>query len=316
MRLVQFLKDGVPALGVWNEKLKSWVDPGLNLTMEQDEEGDFQEFLEGFPFDIDDILLEDPDGEFWEKIREESQSPHAQKLRWEDLDLCLPTPTPTKILCVGLNYADHAREFNDPIPEEPVVFCKPLSTMLAPGGAIEIPPVSEKIDYEAELVVVIGKEGRNIPEQNAMYYVLGYTCGNDVSSRDWQKGKPAGQWFLGKSFDTFAPIGPILVTKDEIPNPNKLKIESRLNGQVMQSSNTSNFIFPIEKLISYISQVMTLEPGDLIFTGTPGGVGERRNPPVYLKPGDTIEVEIEKIGTLSNTVKKFDPESLFSDEND
>lgn len=209
---------------------------------------------------------------------------------------------PTKILCVGLNYADHAKEFGDPIPPEPVFFCKALSTLIPHGAGIVVPRESDKIDYEAELVAVIGKWARRVSAADALDYVAGYTCGNDVSCRDWQKNKPAGQWFLGKSFDTFAPLGPWLVSRDEAGNPNELAICSRLNGQVMQSSTTRNFIFPIEELIAYASNVMTLEPGDLVFTGTPGGIGDRRNPPVYLKRGDTIEVEIEKIGTLSNPV--------------
>lgn len=221
----------------------------------------------------------------------------------EDTVFLPPVPFCEKILCVGLNYADHAAEFNDPIPAEPVYFCKALSTLNAHGQEITLPAVSDQIDYEAELVVVIGKEGRNIAKEEALDYVYGYTCGNDVSCRDWQSGKPAKQWFLGKSFDTFAPIGPVLVTRDEIPNPNGLNITSTLNGNLMQSSNTKNFIFPVEELIAYVSQVMTLRPGDLIFTGTPGGVGMRRVPPVFMKDGDIISVEIEGIGTLTNPVR-------------
>lgn len=223
-----------------------------------------------------------------------------------EIVLLPPVPFCEKILCVGLNYADHAEEFNDPIPAEPVFFCKALSALSADSQAIVLPTVSEQIDYEAELVVVIGKRGRNIDRAEALDYVWGYTCGNDVSCRDWQSGKPAGQWFLGKSFDTFAPIGPVLVTRDEIPGPNALDISSRLNGRTMQSSNTKHFIFPVEELIAYVSQVMTLRPGDVIFTGTPGGVGMRRVPPVFMKDGDTIEVEIEGIGTLTNPVRAFD----------
>ncbi len=212
-------------------------------------------------------------------------------------------PNPSKILCVGLNYADHAKEFGDPIPSVPVIFSKTVNSLIADGAPIEIPSVSDKVDYEAELVVVIGKQGRNIPESQAINYVAGYCCGNDVSARDWQKERPGGQWFLGKSFDTFAPIGPWIVTKDEIANPNNLGIRSRLNGKTMQNSTTGNFIFPIEYLISYISQVITLNPGDLIFTGTPPGVGFGLNPPVFMRPGDIIEVEIEGIGTLRNPVR-------------
>jgi len=210
--------------------------------------------------------------------------------------------SPEKILCVGLNYADHAKEFGNPLPNEPVIFNKAPSSLSFAGASIILPEQSDRVDYEGELVVVIGKDGRNVPKEQAMTYVAGYCCGNDVSARDWQKGKPAGQWFLGKSFDTFAPVGPCFVTADEVGNPNDLKIETRLNGQVMQSSNTSCFIFKIDYLISYLSQVMTLRVGDLIFTGTPDGVGDARKPPVYLKRDDEVVVEIEKIGTLTNTV--------------
>lgn len=210
--------------------------------------------------------------------------------------------SPKKILCVGLNYAEHAREFGDPLPGEPVIFNKAPSALNYCGGDICIPKVSNRVDYEGELVVVIGKTCRNASIENAMDYVAGYCCGNDVSARDWQKDKPAGQWFLGKSFDSFAVVGPYMVTPDEVGDPNNLHIETRLNGEVVQSSNTNCFIFKIEYLISYLSQVMTLSIGDLIYTGTPNGVGDARNPPVYLKRGDEVVVEIEKVGKLINYV--------------
>jgi len=158
------------------------------------------------------------------------------------------------------------------------------------------------VDYEAELVVVMGRGGRRIAESEAMSHVAGYLCSNDVSARDWQKGKPAGQWLLGKSFESFAPIGPWLVTADEVPDPGNLRIRLRLNGRLMQDSNTSQLIFPIPRLIAYVSEVCTLEPGDLLFTGTPAGVGMARKPPVYLKPGDVVEVEIDRLGVLRNPV--------------
>ncbi len=210
--------------------------------------------------------------------------------------------SPSKILCVGLNYADHAKEFGDPLPTEPVIFNKAPSAVNYCGGTIVLPKSSSKVDYEGELVIVIGDRCRDVEPKNALKYVAGYCCGNDVSARDWQKEKPAGQWFLGKSFDSFAPIGPAFVSADEVGDPNNLKIETRLNGEVVQSSNTSNFIFKPDFLISYLSKIMTLYTGDLIFTGTPGGVGDARKPPRYLKQGDFVEVEIEKIGVLRNKV--------------
>jgi len=212
-----------------------------------------------------------------------------------------PIPNPGKIICIGLNYADHAAESGAEIPSEPVTFCKFGTAVAADREAVLLPKLSEKVDYEAELVVVIGKQGRHIPQTEAMSYVGGYTCGHDVSARDWQIGKPGGQWLLGKTFDGFAPFGPVLVTPDEVPNPGELRIALRLNGETMQDSNTRQLIFPIDHLISYLSGVVTLEPGDVLFTGTPPGVGAARKPPVFIQDGDVAEVEIEGIGILTNS---------------
>jgi 2-keto-4-pentenoate hydratase/2-oxohepta-3-ene-1,7-dioic acid hydratase in catechol pathway len=219
-----------------------------------------------------------------------------------ELKLMPIVPNPEKIVGVGKNYADHARETGSAPPGEPVFFCKFSSAILGDGETIVLPRVSSEVDYEAELVAVIGRGGRQIAKENALAHVAGYCCGNDVSARDWQHRKPGGQWLLGKSFDTFAPIGPALVTADEIPDAGKLAIELRINGRVMQQSNTSQLLFTIGELIAYVSQVCTLAAGDLIFTGTPSGVGFARRPPVFLQPGDVVEVEIERIGVLRNPV--------------
>ncbi len=216
--------------------------------------------------------------------------------------LLAPIPDPQKVICVGLNYADHARESGQAPPPEPVLFSKFPTAILAPDAPIVLPRVSQEVDYEAELVVVIGRPGRYIAEQDALRHVAGYCVGHDVSARDWQLRKPGGQWLLGKSFDTFAPFGPTLVTPDEVGDPGRLRVQLRLNGQTMQDSNTSQFIFNVAQVIAYISQVCTLLPGDVIFTGTPPGVGAARKPPVFLKPGDNVEVEIEKLGVLRNPV--------------
>lgn len=216
------------------------------------------------------------------------------------VELLSPIDRPSKILCIGLNYRDHAIETNAPIPDEPIVFNKSINTLSGPTSPIVIPPISHEVDFEAELVVVVGKRLSRATESQASDAIFGYTAGNDVSARDWQKGKPGKQWFLGKSFDTFAPLGPAIALKSEIPNPSNLRIVSRLNGVTMQNSSTSELIFQPAMLLSYLSQVVTLEPGDLLFTGTPAGVGVARSPQVFLKPGDRIEVEIESIGTLSN----------------
>jgi 2-keto-4-pentenoate hydratase/2-oxohepta-3-ene-1,7-dioic acid hydratase in catechol pathway len=188
------------------------------------------------------------------------------------------------------------------IPREPVLFSKFPSALIGHGEPIVAPGVSTKVDYEAELVIVIGRPGRRIPEARALDHVAGYAVGHDVSARDWQLEKDGKQWMVGKTFDTFAPVGPTLVTRDEVPNPHKLGIRLRLNGQTMQDSNTEQMIFSVAQLVAYLSLVFTLEPGDLIFTGTPPGIGHALKPPVYLKPGDVTEVEIDTLGTLGNPI--------------
>jgi 2-keto-4-pentenoate hydratase/2-oxohepta-3-ene-1,7-dioic acid hydratase in catechol pathway len=231
-----------------------------------------------------------------------SRRAEAFKIPVAEAEFVAPIPDPRKIICIGLNYKDHAAESGVPIPKDPVLFSKYATALVGHGEAIVLPPVSSEVDYEAELVVVIGRRGRNIPAASALEYVAGYTIGHDVSARDWQLKKDGRQWMAGKTFDTFAPLGPYLVTADEVPNAQNLRISLRLNGQTMQDSSTSQFIFGIKEAIAYISQVMTLEPGDVIFTGTPPGVGMARKPPVFLKAGDVCEVEIEGLGVLKNPV--------------
>lgn len=215
--------------------------------------------------------------------------------------LLAPVGNPSKVFCIGLNYRDHAIETNSPIPSEPVVFSKFSQAVIGPEEPVILPKVAHEVDYEAELVVVIGKQGKNISKANAFAHVAGYTCGNDVSARDWQKGRPGGQWLLGKTPDTFAPTGPYLVTSDEV-DPHNIKIGLRLNGETLQDSSTKELIFGVDEVIAHVSQLITLYPGDLIFTGTPPGVGVARKPPIYLKEGDRMEVVIEDVGTLVNPV--------------
>lgn len=217
-------------------------------------------------------------------------------------ELLAPISNPGKVICIGLNYRDHATETGAAIPTEPVVFNKFPEAIIGPNQNVVLPRVSHQVDYEAELVVVIGRAGKNVPEAKAWEHVAGYTIGNDISARDWQKGRPGGQWLLGKTPDTFAPLGPMFVTSDEVGDAHALNISLRLNGAVMQQSNTRELIFGIDRLIHHLSQLFTLRPGDLIFTGTPAGVGTARVPPVYLKPGDQMEVEIEGLGVLKNQV--------------
>jgi len=220
----------------------------------------------------------------------------------EEIKLLPPIPNPEKVICVGLNYADHAKESGAKPPGEPVLFNKFPTAICGEWSPIVLPRASQEVDFEAELVAVIGRGGRHIPREKALEHVAAYCCGNDVSARDWQLRKPGGQWLLGKSFDTFAPVGPVLVTADEVPDPGNLRIQLRLNGRTMQDSSTSQLIFPVDELVAYVSGVCTLEPGDLIFTGTPPGVGFARKPPVFLQPGDSVEVEIERLGVLHNPV--------------
>jgi 2-keto-4-pentenoate hydratase/2-oxohepta-3-ene-1,7-dioic acid hydratase in catechol pathway len=206
----------------------------------------------------------------------------------EDVELIMPCQ-PSKIICVGLNYVEHARELNMKLPEEPIIFLKPPTAALGPGGEIVYPPSSQQVDYEGELAVVIGKRGRNIQADEAGGHILGYTCFNDVTARDLQQRDT--QWTRAKSFDTFAPFGPWIASID----PASVDIETRLNGRTVQKSNTSDLIFSVPRLVEFISGIMTLEPGDVIATGTPPGVGQ-------LHKGDLVEVEIEGIGTLKNSV--------------
>ena len=215
----------------------------------------------------------------------------------------LPPLDPTAILCIGLNYRKHAEEGGAAVPEYPVLFMKNPASATGHREPIELPAVcKEEVDYEAELAVVIGKQACNVKREDALNHVLGYMCGNDVSARIWQSKLGGSQWCRGKGFDTFAPLGPVLVTRDELTDPNALAIKSMLNGEVMQSSNTKDMIFDVPALISFLSEDTTLLPGTVIMTGTPEGVGWARDPKVVLKPGDTIAIEIEGLGRLENPV--------------
>jgi 2-keto-4-pentenoate hydratase/2-oxohepta-3-ene-1,7-dioic acid hydratase in catechol pathway len=215
-----------------------------------------------------------------------------------------PVPRPGKLICIGLNYRDHAAESNMPIPERPVIFSKFSTCVIAPGEPVVIPPTSQQVDYEAELAMVIGRRAKSVKASRALDYVLGYTAFNDVSARDFQFAD--GQWQRGKSCDTFAPMGQTIVTTDQITDPHKLSIKLVLNGQTMQDSNTDQLIFGVPELIEFLTESITLEPGDVIATGTPPGVGFARKPPVFLKPGDQMEVLIEGIGGLGNPVVASD----------
>ena len=225
--------------------------------------------------------------------------PFGPALALSEVKLAPPVSRPSKIIAIGLNYLDHAAEGKTKAPKVPLIFAKFSNSIIGFGDTIIwCDKITRKVDFEAELAVVIGKKIHNCPEEKALGAVFGYTCANDVSARDLQFGD--GQWVRGKSLDTFCPIGPWIVNSEEISDPQCLKIESRLNGEVMQSSNTENMIFPVSFLVSFMSRHFTLFPGDLILTGTPSGVGTFREPAVYMKDGDKIVVSIEKIGNLKN----------------
>lgn len=216
------------------------------------------------------------------------------------VQLLAPVPRPPKLICVGLNYRDHAAEARQEIPKVPTIFSKFSNTVIGPGAAIVLPKNSRKPDYEAEFVFVIGTGGRHIAPEDWQRHVFGYTVFNDVSARDVQSA--TSQWMMGKSFDTFAPMGPWITSADEIPDPHALDISLRIGGELLQHSNTRELIFKIPELVAYLSSIVTLEPGDVVATGTPSGVGFARKPPRYLQPGDEVAISIEGLGELSNPV--------------
>jgi acylpyruvate hydrolase len=260
------------------------------------------------PFHMIDLLER---GEAWRRAlgeiletvtasREPLRLPQGVCMPLERVRLRAPLLRPGKIVCVGLNYESHRAEQGIKSPARPIFFLKSGNTICGPGDSIVLPPNSAQVDHEAEFAVVIGKRGKGIPEEKVFEHIAGFTILNDVTARDMQHGD--GQWFRGKSCDTFGPTGPCIVTTDEIPDPHSLRISLTLNGRTMQDSNTCDLIFKIPFLLSYLSQSLTWEVGDLLSTGTPGGVGHHRKPPVYLKPGDTVSVTVERIGTLTNPV--------------
>ena len=228
----------------------------------------------------------------------EAQTDADHALALNDVELLAPVPRPGKILAIGLNYRDHAIESGMEIPEIPTVFTKYENAVCGHGDPIILPTVSKRVDYEAELAFVIGKQAKNVKAADWDDYVFGYTCVHDVSARDYQLA--TSQWTIGKTFDSFGPMGPSLVSKDEIDDVNSLRIWFDLNGEVLQDSNTNQLVFDVPTLVQYLSEVMTLEPGDIVSTGTPPGVGMARKPPIFLKPGDVCTVGIEKIGELVN----------------
>ncbi len=242
----------------------------------------------------------DLENDFLEKAETAIKNDDLPKLKRAEITICAPVPRPGKIICIGLNYRNHARESGMAIPTSPIVFSKFSSCAIGANEAISLPEKSEQVDYEAELAFIVGRRAKNVSAAAAMNYVFGYTNFNDVSARDFQFAD--GQWTRGKSCDTFAPMGEFVATKDEINDPHNLQIQFRLNGETLQNSNTGELIFKIPELIEFLSASITLEPGDVVATGTPPGVGFARKPPIFLKNGDIAEVEIEGLGILKNTI--------------
>ncbi|MCM3901201.1 MAG: fumarylacetoacetate hydrolase family protein [Pyrinomonadaceae bacterium] len=289
-----------------------WRTPRVGALLNDEYLLDFERSFEGADRPANQVTWLDMDGPWFQKSRDKYESlAHDPGALTQAADKgwltkrsaaywVAPVPRPGKLICIGLNYRDHAAESNMPIPERPVVFSKFSTAVIAPGEAVIVPPTSKQVDYEAELAVVIGRRAKNVSVSHALDYVLGYTVFNDVSARDFQFAD--GQWQRGKSCDTFAPMGPKIVTADGVPDPHKLSIKLRLNGKTMQDSNTDQLIFGVPELVAFLSETITLEPGDVIATGTPPGVGFARKPPVFLKAGDVMEVEIEGLGTLNNPV--------------
>jgi len=290
MRLVTFARRGGPATA--NISIGALVDRGEAIVEL------------GAVAHHDDLLgWLDLDGPQMRQARDLMAKPPAGAVVAHDaVRLRAPVPRPGKLVCIGLNYRDHAAESKMPVPERPVVFSKFTTSVIGPGDSIVIPPSSQKVDYEAELAVVIGRRIKHGSRDEAARAILGYTIVNDVSARDFQFGD--GQWQRGKSCDTFAPMGPWIATADEIADPQQLAISLRVNGRTLQSSNTNQMIFGAVDLVEYVSETITLEPGDIIATGTPSGVGFARQPPVFLAPGDVVDVAIDGLGVLSNPVER------------
>ncbi|XP_074837833.1 oxaloacetate tautomerase fahd2, mitochondrial-like [Carettochelys insculpta] len=285
MRLVQFQASAAgPRIGLEEKDGGNVIDlnafdPSLPKTM--------REFLER--------------GDAALAIAKRAQESGQHILPRSQVTLLAPITKPEKLICVGLNYADHCQEQNVDIPKDPIIFSKFPSCIIGPCDEIIYPPESSEVDWEVELAFVIGKKGKHIQESAAMDHVVGFTVAHDVTARDWQL-KNGAQWLLAKTFDTFCPLGPAIVTKDAVSDPHKLGICCKVNGELVQNSNTSQLIFKTPALVAWLSRFITLSPGDVILTGTPPGVGFSRKPPVFLKKGDVVHCEIDELGAIRNKV--------------
>nr|XP_057926372.1 fumarylacetoacetate hydrolase domain-containing protein 2A [Doryrhamphus excisus]XP_057926373.1 fumarylacetoacetate hydrolase domain-containing protein 2A [Doryrhamphus excisus] len=290
MRLVQFLRHG----DAGGERVRIGVEQGEGLGVV-----DLRAFDPSMPSKMKELL------ELGDKGLERAQralSSGQCVLKRSDIRLLSPILAPEKVVCVGMNYRDHCLEQNAPIPKEPIIFSKFPNAITGPYDDIVLPSESQEVDWEVELAFVIGRKGKHIKEEEALSYVAGFMVANDVSARDWQMKRNGKQWLLGKTFESFCPLGPALVTTDAVRDPHNLGIRCLVNGDTVQSSNTDQMIFKTEALISWVSKFVTLTPGDVFLTGTPPGVGVFRKPPVFLKKGDVVECQLDQLGTIINTV--------------
>ena len=298
MKLLSFRTGGETRLGLL-----------MNSSIVDVDKGYYHLFRDHVPSNMLDFLEEGEAAMVQAKKLEEASEMNWKTLRSisdivfdvGNVEVLAPIPkTRENIICLGLNYREHVQEVGLPLPKYPVFFTKPPTSIIGPGASILFPKSTSNVDYEAELAFIFGKRGRDVPEEDAYSYIAGYTVFNDLTARDLQRRH--GQWFKGKSLDTFAPMGPYLITKDEVPDPHDLEISLELNGKLMQKSNTRNMVFKIPTLVKYITMDMTIKPGNVVATGTPSGVGYTRKPPVYLKPGDIMKVTVENVGVLQNKV--------------
>eukprot|EP00730_Choanoeca_flexa_P006279 TRINITY_DN12124_c0_g2_i1.p1 TRINITY_DN12124_c0_g2~~TRINITY_DN12124_c0_g2_i1.p1 ORF type:complete len:303 (+),score=99.50 TRINITY_DN12124_c0_g2_i1:216-1124(+) len=279
------------------------IDGNARVGAEVKQDGDIVDLVAGddtIPNDVRAILA---GGEaMMTKVKNAAEAKKVVVER-KNVKILAPINTSEKVLCIGMNYVDHCTEQNLPVPDEPVVFSKFASAISNPGDDIVRAPEVKELDFEVEMVIVVGKDCKRVSEADAMQYVAGYTVAHDVSARDWQLKKNGGQWLIGKSFDGYAPIGPAIVTTDELKDPHNLGIRCRLNGETVQDSNTNQLVFKTEAIMAWVTKFFSLKAGDLILTGTPPGVGCFRKPPLWLKDGDVVDCEIDGIGTITNTVR-------------
>ena len=289
LRLVQFESAGRQRVGVELEDGGSVVDV---TAVDPAIPSDMKSFLEQWESSVSLAA----------RAAEEAKTNGKRILLPKDFSLKAPIYDPQKVIGIGMNYADHWRELNAPMPEDPVVFSKFSSSITEPNGSVILPDEAESVDYEVELAFVICKPGKRIKESEAMSHVAGFTVAHDVTARDWQMHKNGGQWLVGKTFDTFCPLGPAIVTRAALSDPHKLGIRCWLNGELVQNSNTDQLMHKTEALIVFLSRFMTLQPGDVVLTGTPPGVGCFRKPPLWLKKGDVVQCEVDEIGKIVNTV--------------